>query len=135
MVNECLGVWLESLLVVLGVGLVVFIIIAYKRVRIAKSKDYFKCCRCGNCCRLRFISVTDDEIDRLKKIGHKEFFEKNNIKRINGRCYFQKDGSCGIYKDRPKVCREFPFGKLLGFITYCKNVNYCPGVEELERRV
>jgi Fe-S-cluster containining protein len=77
----------------------------------------FKCLRCGQCCRLR-VSLSKEDIERLKKSGHKDFIEnKNSLKRINGYCKFLeiKNGKarCSVYKSRPEVCRWWPVAKFL----------------------
>jgi Fe-S-cluster containining protein len=109
------------------------------RVRLAKKKGRFKCMMCGNCCRLRFIHLTKDDIARIQSKGHSDFHDNVGgecmLKRIRGRCMFVgKDDSCSIYEIRPEVCRKFPFFRMFG-LNYCRAVSYCPGVEAMKDAV
>ena len=107
-------------------------------VRIARHRDRFECKMCGNCCRLRIISLTDEDIKRLSEHGHTDFYVKKGneywMKRVKGRCIFLKDDLCSIYEIRPEICRNFPFFKMYG-ITYCRRLSYCPALEELEKEI
>lgn len=105
-------------------------------VRLASKKDRFKCMMCGNCCRLRFIHLTKEDIERIQSSGHKDFYDKVGgeymMKRNKGRCVFiGKDDSCSIYELRPEVCRKFPFYTAMG-VTYCRAVSFCPAVEAMK---
>lgn len=106
------------------------------RVRLASKKDRFKCMMCGNCCRLRFIHLTKDDVERIQSRGHRDFYDtvggERMLKRSRGRCMFVgKDDSCSIYELRPEVCRKFPFFRMFG-LNYCRAVSYCPGVEAMK---
>jgi Fe-S-cluster containining protein len=123
-------VFLAAVLFALGY----FAVFAYQ-VKLAFKKRLFKCGKCGNCCRLRIIEITKDDVDRLKKAGLRNFYEKKSgeywMKRKNGRCIFLKDDLCSIHKIRPQICRDFPFFKKFG-LEYCRTVSFCPSVEELK---
>ena len=84
----------------------------------------FKCLRCGRCCSLR-VKLTNEDIERLKKSGKKNFIEnKKWLKRINGYCMFLeiKDGKakCSAYNSRPEICRWWPLKKF-SCDTRCKS--------------
>ena len=76
----------------------------------------FKCKRCGSCCNPPRLYKQD--IERIKKLGYKEKdfiytdnFNNHYIKDKKGRCMFlkkTKPASCIIYKNRPKICRQYP---------------------------
>jgi len=77
----------------------------------------FKCNRCGSCCRISPF-LTNEDINRVKKLGYKEkqFIEelkgKKFIRMLGNKCIFldnrNKITSCKIYKARPQICREYP---------------------------
>ncbi|MDD5112063.1 MAG: YkgJ family cysteine cluster protein [Candidatus Altiarchaeota archaeon] len=105
--------------------------------RLARKKNTFSCEQCGNCCRLRTIQLSKDDITRMEKGGLQNFYEtaggEARIKRIKGRCVFlDAGGSCSVYDIRPEVCRRFPFFTLFG-IPYCRHASFCPGVENLQK--
>lgn len=80
-------------------------------------KDYTKqgkCSQCGMCCS-NFLTLYPHEITKLRELASKPDTE-GSIKHIGGRFWFTcpflmiKDENstyCGIYEDRPHVCRVF----------------------------
>jgi Fe-S-cluster containining protein len=73
----------------------------------------FKCLRCGRCCRLT-VNLTEEEINKIKKAGYKDFFTKDNkLKKVNGYCVFLtlNNGitACKLENSaKPKICKDFP---------------------------
>jgi len=72
-----------------------------------------RCSQCGDCCT-DFAFISDDEIHKIRKYllsnPHiKEQWGASVNKKIHMKCPFnsQEDGSCLIYKIRPRVCRLF----------------------------
>ena len=42
------------------------------------TKENFKCDRyCGECCKKLVVRVNSKDIDRIKRLGHKNFFDKD----------------------------------------------------------
>ena len=88
------------------------------------TKKSFQCNRyCGECCKKLVVNVAKEEIEQIKKLGFKEedfverdliYHEKFVLKRNEEGCVFLKkenDGkySCKIYKNRPRICQQYPF--------------------------
>ena len=89
------------------------------------TKENFKCDRyCGECCKKLLVEISNKDIKSIEKLGYKKddfimedvFNPKRKFlkKQKNGWCVFlekEKDGkyTCKIHKDRPKVCRDYPF--------------------------
>jgi len=89
------------------------------------TKENFKCDRyCGECCKKTMVSLSKEDISRIKKLGYKEEYflfrnyfnsKKDMLKKDKkGWCVFLKKDknnrySCKIHKNRPKTCREYPF--------------------------
>lgn len=88
------------------------------------SKETFECDRyCGECCKKLIVRVTKADIERIRKLGYEDedFVDRDLIYRNKfvlrmdkGGCIFikrHKDGaySCIIYKNRPKICGQYPF--------------------------
>lgn len=116
-------------------------------MKFAFSKKYrFKCKKCGACCRLKTLSLTDSEYEDFIKIVDKSQFEdvrEHNITpsiRIHdvsfkGKdCYFlkriDKKKICRIYDSRFVLCRLFPLavtalpnGELLVNLCHCNGVS------------
>jgi Fe-S-cluster containining protein len=86
------------------------------------KKESFKCERCGECCK-PITKLTNEDIERIKKIGYKEDHflavdpinkkTRNTLKLINGKCVFLTEGDgityCDIYEHRPENCKNYPF--------------------------
>jgi len=89
------------------------------------TKENFKCDRyCGECCKKLLVEISNKDIKSIEKLGYKKddfimedvFNPKRKFlkKQKNGWCVFlekEKDGkyTCKIHKDRPKICRDYPF--------------------------
>jgi len=87
------------------------------------TAENFKCDRhCGECCKKMLVQVNKEEINRIEKLGHKDFIFEDHFnesrfflkKDEKGWCIFlkkEKDGkyACSIYKNRPKICQQYPF--------------------------
>jgi Fe-S-cluster containining protein len=73
-------------------------------------------CKEPSCCTVtEVVYLDDDDLDRLTKKGHKDFFHEveydgrkyNSIKRCKP-CQFLQDHRCTIYEYRPNVCWRYP---------------------------
>ena len=85
-------------------------------------KDEFPCEMCGRCCHQPNIVVLPGEVDRIAeaaKIPLHDFITQYIVKTSDGRLLFKRtdpcafldtDNRCRIWKDRPEVCRDFPYG-------------------------
>lgn len=83
--------------------------------------SYFKCSRCGECCRTAPAVISDDELIGIARIaGHEAFDALDSNMLMNAfqaPCLFHS-GECRIYRIRPNVCKIFPFSfKNIGFVT------------------
>ncbi len=94
------------------------------------------CNRCGNCCRMLFITLEFAEFMRImKRNSDAEFirehwtivvgdsrhlwFESSESPILHFTCsaFDGESGLCSAYADRPLVCRDYPFyGKSAGSI-------------------
>lgn len=127
----------------LGIAFIIFVFQVPSillQLRLGKHKHLFKCIRCGNCCRLGFIELSDGDIDCIRKDGHDDFVDiiksgKRKLKKDRGLCVFLKDNSCSIYNVRPEVCRKFPFFSLYGRINYARLWMNCPALVKLIEEV
>ncbi|MCD6203926.1 MAG: YkgJ family cysteine cluster protein [Methanophagales archaeon] len=83
-------------------------------IRLAEDiLSYFRCERCGECCRTLPISLGWDDIERLYKEEGEAFFDKLDDNAIENclktPCPYLNGNRCTIYDKRPLVCRVFPF--------------------------
>jgi len=105
-----------------------------KSIMLYHKRHRFRCTLCGNCCRLRIINLTKEDINRLQAAGKKDYIAvggEPRLKRVNGKCIFLKDDRCLVHEHRPKVCREFPFFKTWG-IGYAREASFCLAMENLQ---
>ena len=69
-----------------------------------KINTYPDCNRCGHCCELNIIAITDDDLENMHA-----YVRENDIapKDQNAqRCCFQNDDrTCMIWEARPQICR------------------------------
>ncbi len=98
------------------------------------------CLKCGVCCELFLINLTENEYKsgkyktQFKMFGLIDDFTKAqncgaNIIEQNsdGSCIYLKDGNCSIHETRPESCREF----------FCKSKNkkYEEMMEKIKNKV
>ena len=79
----------------------------------------FKCIRCGLSCIGTEVQVSSPEIERIKSVSDKDFYEeyttvygtkKKRLKKIDNKCIFLDNNlNCTIHQNRPLLCREYPF--------------------------
>jgi Fe-S-cluster containining protein len=89
----------------------------------------FECDLCGKCCTRDFNDhafLLDDDAERLKDLDeaalipapYYEFCDRNGTFYVsgyairanhNGTCHFLEGGRCRIYKQRPRICRIYPY--------------------------
>ncbi|MDR3205636.1 MAG: YkgJ family cysteine cluster protein [Candidatus Methanoplasma sp.] len=85
-------------------------------------KDGFPCEMCGRCCHQPNIVILPEEVDRVSRaagIPLHIFVKDNLVRTSDGRMLLRKtdpcaflgpDNRCGVWKDRPEICRDFPYG-------------------------
>jgi Fe-S-cluster containining protein len=121
----------------------------------------FSCTQCGDCCTGApgFVWVNKEEIAGLaRRLGMEvaDFedkyvrlvgIRKSLVERKNGDCIFfdTKARNCGVYEDRPRQCRTWPFweSNVATPETWERTCNACPGsgkgklhsLEEIEERL
>lgn len=133
------SVFIKTSLILLYLMIIFSLPLVFRRVWLGFHKKDFKCIMCGNCCRFSIITLTDEDIKRIEDAGQKDFIEnvslsEKKLRRVNGRCLFNKDDKCGIYESRPNVCRNFPFQSYFG-IPYLRDWSCCPGIDEFKRKM
>jgi Uncharacterised protein family (UPF0153). len=99
---------------------------------------------CGGCVEPTCCTMSDpvallpDDIERIKKKGHRNFYKKYSMEgsdakfviRKSAPCQFLKDDRCTIYDYRPFVCRRYPMtvdhntNKPLFYFSYGCNIGY-----------
>lgn len=61
---------------------------------------------CGDCCRINMLSMTEDELARIKEYVRTESLAPIDYRAE--RCCFQKaDGSCMIWPVRAQICQLY----------------------------
>ena len=106
----------------------------------------FECTRCGNCCTGEpgIVRVNDEEVSALarRKQMDEASFRKIYTRRLvggvlslsetpGGACiFYDSDGGCGVYEDRPRQCRTWPFWTevLESPARWAQQAKDCPGM-------
>ena len=85
-------------------------------------RDNSRCSMCGKCCHQPFITVRDEEVERISDYVDMnpfdfvmEYLERDPeedkwlFKKTNPCAFLGKDNRCTIWPGRPEICDEFPF--------------------------
>ena len=89
------------------------------KIVVNELEKRFNCQMCGNCCNQMIgVNVTVTDMMRLSKSMkiHTDEFKKRYVTQKEGSyfiggggwCPMIRNKKCTVYKDRPKICREFP---------------------------
>lgn len=77
---------------------------------VSAMTDSFDCRRCGTCCAVWKIPVTDEDIIREPLLAEKikdGFMNKMNGNVISTCPFYHITDGCDIYNTRPQSCRDF----------------------------
>jgi len=96
-----------------------------------KLREIAPCECCGRCCHQPYITVMDDEIEKISEHLRTDptDFITRYLYRHDGRWFFKKtvggpcaflgkDNRCTIWRGRPEICRDFPYmvSKLMSLV-------------------
>jgi Fe-S-cluster containining protein len=112
------------------------------------------CTSCANCCKSLYITLTNNDVDRLahiKSLNTKNFKSKyveednfdGDFNLKHKPCIFLSDKLCNIYEQRPETCQSYPHlhknGMVSRSLSMLDNYQYCPivfnVVEELKKEL
>jgi uncharacterized protein len=68
------------------------------------------CSHCGSCCDgtlFTHVALTEHDVARLAEHGGAATFENKNVLWLGCQHHSHSQGGCGIYSDRPDLCRSF----------------------------
>ncbi|MFC1732513.1 YkgJ family cysteine cluster protein [candidate division KSB1 bacterium] len=95
-----------------------------------------KCSKCGVCCKLFLINLTEEEYrsgkykTQFEDFGLTEDFEEAEMCGANiitqnedGSCIYLKNGKCSIHMTKPQSCRNF----------FCKDTKFNNMIEKIEK--
>lgn len=102
--------------------------------------SFFKCEKCGNCCRYSPPVFREDEVIKISEylglaienlpLEKYEFLSKTYYKANSPCPFLTDDNKCSIYEIRGRACRAFPHEWLMYSLVPC----YCPAIPKaLER--
>lgn len=84
-------------------------------------KKKYPCEMCGKCCHQPFITVRDEEVERISEfVGtdpltfvmnylDRDETENKWLFRKTNPCAFYENKKCKIWKGRPEICDDFPY--------------------------
>jgi len=94
-----------------------------------------ECSKCGVCCKLFWINLTEEEYKsgkyktQFEEFGLEKDFEEAEMCGANiisqnkdGSCIYLIDGKCSIHKTRPQSCRNF----------FCKNTKFTNMIKKIK---
>ncbi|MHC1592172.1 MAG: YkgJ family cysteine cluster protein [Candidatus Helarchaeales archaeon] len=97
------------------------------------------CVRCGKCCHETEMILSNNDVERISKMGYKDFYHVNSegYKILNNKtgdpptCIFFDPStiSCIIYPFRPQGCRFYPLIYEVD-LGRCIIDDYCPEHEK-----
>lgn len=98
--------------------------------------SFMKCSKCGICCKLFLISLTEEEYKSMKyktqfeEFGLTEDFKEAEMCGANiitpnkdGSCMYLIKGKCSIHKTRPRSCRNF----------FCTDTKFKTMIKKIEK--
>jgi len=80
-------------------------------------KLMFTCSRCGKCCEMTEMELSEEDAERLESVGHsREEFSLvgedgiPRLRNVGDWCYFYDSAErlCRVYTNRPTGCRLYP---------------------------
>jgi Fe-S-cluster containining protein len=69
---------------------------------------YYKCDRCGYCCKEMPVELLEKEVKHFRKITKKGDWKDSTNLKSPCPFYNQTEGLCRIYSQRPEICKAFP---------------------------
>lgn len=94
---------------------------------------------CGKCCYETEMPLTREDLNRIKSLGFKpEDFSVvvegvRRLRNVGGKCFFLKNNECTIYEFRPEGCRIYPL--VLNDEGEVVVDDLCPLKDEIEREI
>lgn len=96
------------------------------------------CAKCGKCCELQMVALSESDIDRIVLRGYKleEFAEFRDgfwrLKEHGGPCVFldRRTGLCRIHEFKPATCRLYPVIYFDGKVAL--DIEVCPKAREAD---
>ncbi|MEM8727683.1 MAG: YkgJ family cysteine cluster protein [Chlamydiota bacterium] len=118
-----------------------FVLIDYSMQKVAKKiirppfKRKGRCKRRGNCCHYVLVAHSDSFIGRLfyfwyteilgfyKRLPEPRIYEGKKM-HVMGCRHLRKNGSCGDYRLRPLICRQWPVIEHFGYPKILRGCGY-----------
>lgn len=67
---------------------------------------------CQRCCHETEMTLTEEDIRRIDALGHKDYYQLKKgylqMRNIDKKCFFLRDGFCLIHEDKPLGCKLYP---------------------------
>jgi Fe-S-cluster containining protein len=58
------------------------------------------------------MTLTEEDERRISALGYKDYYKMHKgfiqLRNIDGRCFFLREGHCKIHKDKPIGCKLYP---------------------------
>lgn len=85
-------------------------------------KEAHPCEMCGKCCHQPFITVRDEEVEKISDYMHTDplsfvmdYLERDEqenkwlFRKVNPCAFLGENNKCKIWGGRPEICNEFPY--------------------------
>jgi Fe-S-cluster containining protein len=91
---------------------------------------------CHACCVATTMTLTEDDVSRLKSLGYRKFYRSNasgdlQLVNVGGRCIFLEGGLCAVHDHRPEGCELYPLILDLDADQPVRH-DFCPYADEFE---
>lgn len=67
---------------------------------------------CQRCCYETEMTLTEEDLRRIGALGYKDYYGPKDgylqMKNIDGKCFFLREGFCLIHSDKPIGCKLYP---------------------------
>ena len=108
------------------------------------------CLECANCCKSIPPIVSSRDTKRIARhlgMSKQDFHSRYLITDSDGDTvinaspcpFLEEDSRCQIYEVRPNACRQYPHSGEFQFVEnlglHRQNINYCPALYEIIRRI
>jgi Fe-S-cluster containining protein len=91
---------------------------------------------CHACCVATTMTLTEEDVLRLKALGYRKFHRKNavgdlQIVNVKGSCVFLEGNLCAVHDHRPEGCELYPLILDLDEDQAVRH-DFCPYADEFE---
>jgi len=90
---------------------------------------------CQRCCHETEMTLTEEDVKRIDALGYKDYYMLRNgylqMRNIDKKCFFLREGFCQIHLDKPIGCKLYP--QVLDIDKWVVMLHdFCPSTKEFQ---